>query len=102
MKTALILLTVGLLVHGAQAQLLTEHFDYNNGSLGGSGVGSIVWSAGDSPSSAIIVTNTAALTNSTLAGISGKGVMMSGGTFKKRDAPFTSQSSGTAYVSFLL
>src|ERR1041384_2868197 len=98
MKFRIILLTAGLLVQIARGQLLTEHFDYNNGSLGGSGVGDAVWTGGDSPSSAIIVTNTAALTNANLSGVSGKGVQMTGGTFKKRNAGFTSQSSGTVYV----
>ena len=102
MKFRIILLTAGLLVQSASGQLLTEHFNYNNGSLGGSGVGDAVWTGGDSPSSAIIVTNTAALTNANLSGVSGKGVQMTGGTFKKRNAGFTSQSSGTVYVSFLL
>src|SRR5881296_864412 len=102
MKSRIILLSAGLLVQSARGQLLTDHFDYNNGSLGGSGVGDAVWTGGDSPSSAIIVTNTAALTNASLAGISGKGVQMSGGTFKKRNTTFTSQSSGSVYVSFLM
>jgi pectate lyase len=102
MKSRLVWLSTFLFAVSAQALLLEDHFDYNNGSLGGSGVGSVIWTAGDSPSAAIIVTNTAALTNASLAGIVGKGVQMSGGTFKKRDAPFASQSSGAVYVSFLL
>ncbi len=102
MKTLVCVVAAIVFGSSVQAQLLVDHFDYNNGSLGGSGVGSAIWSAGDSPSAAIIVTNTAALTNASLAGITGKGVQMSGGTFKKRDAPFTAVSSGTIYVSFLM
>ncbi len=102
MNARLVFLLGLMLTQGGRAQLLVEHFDYNNGSLGGAGVGSSVWTGGDSPSSAIIVTNTAALTNSYLAGISGKGVQMSGSTFKKRNTSFPAVSSGSLYVSFLL
>jgi pectate lyase len=102
MKTLLSVVASIVLGSTVQGQLLTEHFDYNNGSLGGSGVGDSVWAGGDSPSAALIVTNTAALTNSSLAGIAGKGLKMSGGTFKKRNTSFASQSSGIVYVSFLL
>ncbi|HVM59823.1 MAG TPA: immunoglobulin domain-containing protein [Verrucomicrobiae bacterium] len=91
-----------LFLQVSQAQLLVEHFDYNNGSLGGAGVGSTVWTAGDSPSVALIVTNAAALTNASLSGITGKGLQYNGGTFKKRAASFTAQTTGTVYVSFLL
>jgi pectate lyase len=102
MKPLLYLVAGLVLGYSVQAQILVEHFDYNNGSLGGSGVGDAVWTGGDSPSTALIVTNAAALTNSSLAGITGKGLKMSGGTFKKRNTSFASQSSGTVYVSFLL
>src|ERR1041384_7223432 len=102
MKFRIVLLTAGLLVQSASGQLLTEHFNYNNGSLGGSGVGDAVWTGGDSPSTAISVNSAATLTNSQLAGIAGSGVIFTGGTFKKKAAAFTSQSSGTVYCSFLL
>ena len=87
---------------GAPAQLLVEHFSYNNGSLGSSGIGDAVWTGGDSASSALSVNGTAALTDSYLAGVAGSGVIFTGGTFKKKAAPFTAQSSGTVYCSFLL
>ena len=64
MKTLFCFIAAAVLGSAAQAQLLTEHFDYNNGSLGSSGVGDTVWGGGDSPSTALIVTNAAALTNS--------------------------------------
>jgi hypothetical protein len=102
MKIYLSLILGVILGQGSQAQLLVEHFSYNNGSLGGAGVGSGVWSGGDSPSSAITVNSTAALTNSSLAGREGSGVIFTGGTFKKKAAPFTAQTSGTLYCSFLL
>ncbi|HVM59822.1 MAG TPA: immunoglobulin domain-containing protein [Verrucomicrobiae bacterium] len=99
----LVVIAVGImLLRSAPAQLLVEHFNYNNGSLGGSGIGDTVWTGGDSPSVALIVTNAAALTNSSLAGISGSGLRYNGGTFKKRNATFTAQTTGTVYVSFLL
>jgi len=102
-RTTLLLLAAGFwLVQGAQAQLLVEHFTYNNGSLGSAGIGSSVWTDGDSANSAISVSNTAALTNSSLAGIAGSGVIFTGGTFKKKAAPFAAQSSGAVYCSFLL
>ena len=102
MKHVLGLIAVLIFAPGAHAQLLVEHFLYNDGSLGASGVGSAVWTAGDSPSTSIQVSSAAALTNSQLDGIAGKGVVMSGGTFKKRAAPFTAQNSGSVYVSFLM
>jgi len=85
-----------LILQGAQAQLFVDHFSYTNGNLAGS------WTGGDSASSAIAVNSAAALTNSSLAGITGSGVIFTGGTFKKKAAPFTAQSSGTVYCSFLL
>jgi pectate lyase len=91
--------------HGAPAALLLEdHFNYPDGNLGASGVGNSVWSAGDSAHSAISVGSAAALDYSGLAGATGSGVVMSGGTFKKKSAPFTSLSgdSNSLYCSFLL
>ena len=44
----------------------------------------------------------AALNHAQLIGITGSGVIFTGGTFKKKAAPFTAQSSGTVYCSFLL
>ncbi|HTS16353.1 MAG TPA: immunoglobulin domain-containing protein [Verrucomicrobiae bacterium] len=102
MRTWIAVIVGMLMVRGAQGQLLVEHFNYNNGSLGSSGIGDTIWSAGDSPSVALIVTNAAALTNASLSGITGRGLQYNGGTFKKKAAAFTSQSSGTVYVSFLL
>jgi pectate lyase len=104
MKKILIPFVAGaLFVQGLQAQLLVEHFSYSSeGRLGLSGIGDAVWTAGDSPSVALVVTNTAALTNAALAGIEGKGLLYSGSTFKKKAAPFPAQSSGTVYCSFLL
>jgi pectate lyase len=104
MKKILITVIAGaLLARSAQAQLLVEHFNYSTeGRLGNSGIGDTLWTAGDSPSAALVVTNTAALTNASLAGIAGKGLLYSGGTFKKKAATFTAQSSGTVYCSFLL
>ena len=102
MKTAIAVVVGILLWQCAQAQLLVEHFAYNSGSLGSSGIGDAIWTGGDSPSVALTVTNVATLTNTTLAGIAGKGVQYNGGTFKKRNATFTAQTSGSLYVSFLL
>ncbi|HVM59824.1 MAG TPA: immunoglobulin domain-containing protein [Verrucomicrobiae bacterium] len=102
MRTWIAVVVGSFLLHSAQAQLLVEHFNYNNGSLGASGIGDTVWNGGDSPSVALIVTNAAALTNASLAGITGKGLQYNGGTFKKRNATFTAQTTGTVYVSFLL
>ncbi|HVM62272.1 MAG TPA: pectinesterase family protein [Verrucomicrobiae bacterium] len=96
------LIAGALVVQSAQAQLLVEHFAYNNGSLGSSGIGDGVWTGGDSPSSSIMVNSSAALTNSSLDGITGSGVIFTGGTFKKKAAPFSAQTSGTVYCSFLL
>ena len=45
----------------AGAQLLEEHFNYANGSLGAAGVGNAVWTGGDSPASALTVNPSAAL-----------------------------------------
>ena len=102
MKTSIAVVVGVLLWQNAQAQLLVEHFDYNNGTLGSSGVGSALWSGGDSPSVALTVTNVAALTNASLAGITGKGLQYNGGTFKKKNSSFAAQTSGSVYVSFLL
>lgn len=102
MKTLIAVIVGIMLLQNARAQLLVEHFNYNNGSLGSAGIGDSVWTAGDSPSVALIVTNTAALTNASLAGVAGKGLQYNGGTFKKKAASFAAQSSGTVYVSFLL
>ena len=103
MKRTLILLIAGVLLSSsAQAQLLVEHFIYNSGSLGSAGVGSAVWAGGDSPSTAIFVSSAAALTHPSLIGVAGSGVIFTGGTFKKKSAPFASQSSGSVYCSFLL
>jgi pectate disaccharide-lyase len=84
------------------APLLEEHFSYANGNLGASGIGSALWTGGDSASAAITVNSTATLTHSALSGIAGSGVIFSGGTFKKKAAPFAAQTSGTVYCSFLL
>lgn len=91
-----------LLGPSAPAELLIEHFSYNNGSLGSAGIGSSVWTDGDSASSAISVNSAAALTHPSLTGITGSGIVFTGGTFKKKAAPFTAQSSGPVYCSFLL
>jgi hypothetical protein len=48
------------------------------------------------------VNSAAALNHAQLIGITGSGVIFTGGTFKKKAAPFTAQSSGTVYCSFLL
>ena len=101
-RTAILLAAWIVLAQGVQAQLLVEHFSYSNGSLGSAGIGSSVWTDGDSANNAISVSSTAALTNSSLTGITGSGVIFTGGTFKKKAAPFTAQSSGTVYCSFLL
>ena len=97
-------LAVGLLlISSARATVLVEdHFSYTNGNLGATGIGDTVWTAGDSPSVAIRVNSTAALSYPGLAGSAGSGVVFSGTTFKKRSASFTSQSNGTVYCSFLL
>ena len=86
----------------AHAQLLTEHFDYPNGSLGAAGSGDVVWTGGDSPSTAITVSSNVSLTYPGLFGATNYGVVFSGGTFKKKAAPFTSQTNGAVFVSFLL
>jgi hypothetical protein len=86
----------------AQGQLLTEHFDYPNGTLGSANSGSAAWTGGDSPAAALTVAGSAALEAAELFGETGAGVVFSGGTFKKKAAPFTAQSSGEIYVSFLL
>ena len=105
MKRTLILFIASVLLSwSAQAQLLVEHFIYNNGILGSSGIGSGLWTGGDSPSAAIMVNSAAALTNSALDEIGGSGVIFTGGTFKKKAAPFMAQSGDgtTVYCSFLL
>jgi hypothetical protein len=93
-----------LLAINAPAQLLVEHFDYANGNLGASGSGDVTWAGGDSPAAALAVNASATLTHPGLFGTSGRGVIYSGGTFKKKAAPFTAQSGNgtTVYVSFLL
>jgi pectate lyase len=102
-KTLMTVIAATLLVGSAPAQLFEEHFNYSTeGRLGNSGIGDTLWTAGDSPSAALVVTNTATLTNASLAGIAGKGLLYSGGTFKKKAATFTAQTSGTVYCSFLL
>ncbi|MEY4388050.1 MAG: hypothetical protein RLY20_3333 [Verrucomicrobiota bacterium] len=103
MKTKLLCLgAITSLTLAAHAQSLTEHFAYPNASLGAAGSGDAVWTGGDSPSTAITVSSNAALTYAGLFGPSGSGIIFSGGTFKKKAAPFTAQSSGSVYVSFLL
>ncbi|MCX7722466.1 MAG: immunoglobulin domain-containing protein, partial [Verrucomicrobiae bacterium] len=84
------------------ALLLEEHFSYPDGNLGAAGIGDTVWTAGDSPSAALRVSSTAALSYPGLMGATGSGIIYSGTTFKKRSAPFPAQSNGTVYVSFLL
>ena len=102
LKATLVFLSVfGISVIGL-SQLLVEHFDYPNGRLGDAGVGSALWTGGDSPSTAVMVTNVAALVYPGLTDCCGAGVLMSGGTFKKKAAPFGPVSSGEVYVSFLL
>lgn len=97
-------LVVGLLIFQTSRAtvLLEDHFNYSNGNLGASGVGDGVWTSGDSPSAAIRVTNAATLNYPGLADTAGSGVVFSGTTFKKRSAPFSAQSSGSVYCSFLL
>lgn len=99
-----VLCLAGLSLATVSAQLLVEHFDYPGGRLGDPGIGNTVWTGGDSPSTALIVTNTAALTYPGLADCTGAGLLMSGSTFKKKAAPFAAQSGiGTSvYCSFLL
>src|SRR6476469_7622532 len=93
-----------LVVQCASAQLLVEHFSYANGNLGNSGIGDTVWSGGDSPNVALTANSSAALTNASLFGVAGSGVIYNGGTFKKKAAPFASRSGNGAqvYCSFLL
>src|ERR1051325_21798 len=93
-----------LLAFHAQAQLLVEHFSYPNGNLGASGVGDAVWTGGDTAHPAITVNSNAALSYSGLFGATGSGVIMTGGTFKKKSAPIATQSGDgtTVYASFLL
>jgi pectate lyase len=86
----------------ANGQLLTEHFAYPNANLGAAGSGDAVWTGGDSASTAITVNSNAALNYAGLFGPSGSGIVFSGGTFKKKAAPFTAQTGGAVYVSFLL
>jgi pectate lyase len=102
MKLLLPIIAGVLSLQSATAQLLEEHFAYGNGNLGASGIGDSRWAGGDSASAALAVNSTAALTHSTLSGITGSGLIFSGGTFKKKAAPFTAQTSGTVYCSFLL
>jgi len=102
LKATLIFLSVFGISVIVLSQLLVEHFDYPNGRLGEVGVGSALWTGGDSPSTALMVTNVAALAYPGLPDCSGAGVVMSGGTFKKKAAPFGPISSGDVYVSFLL
>jgi hypothetical protein len=104
MKIKLGLALVVMLTLSASAQLLVEHFDYANGSLGAGGSGDAVWTGGDSPAAALTVNASAALNHPGLFGASGSGVIFSGGTFKKKAAPFAAQSGNgtTVYVSFLL
>lgn len=78
MKKTLTLLVVGTVLScTAQAQLLTEHFAYNNGSLGSSGIGSSVWTGGDSPSTAIQVNSAADLPSPAVAGFGAGGSLIS-------------------------
>ncbi|TAL00707.1 MAG: hypothetical protein EPO07_09345 [Verrucomicrobia bacterium] len=86
------------------ALLFEEHFAYPNGNLGAAGIGDAIWSGGDSANSSLAVNTNAALTSAGLFGETGNGFVFSGGTFKKKAAPFTEQSgAGTnVYVSFLL
>jgi hypothetical protein len=93
-----------MLTLSAPAQLLVEHFDYPDGNLGAASSGAATWTGGDSPASALAVNTAATLSYPGLFGATGSGVIFSGGTFKKKAAPFASQSgTGTAvYVSFLL
>src|SRR5262245_38518514 len=93
-----------ILTASAQAQLLEEHFSYANGNLGASGSGNVVWTGGDSPATALTVNLSAALSDPTLFGATGSGVIYNGGTFKKKAAPFAAQSGAgtTVYVSFLI
>jgi pectate disaccharide-lyase len=103
MKTLLVLVVSLSLLHCACATLLLEdHFSYANGNLGAVGTSGIVWTGGDGASAAITVNSSAALTHSSLSNITGSGVIYNGGTFKKKAAPFTAQTSGTVYCSFLL
>ena len=57
-----------LLAASAPAELFVEHFSYSNGSLGSAGIGSSVWTNGDSPNSAISVNSAAALSHPSLTG----------------------------------
>jgi hypothetical protein len=100
--TAIPLLGAILFTGAANAQLLTDHFDYANGTLGSAGSGSAAWTGGDSPAAALTVSGSAALVDAALFGETGAGLVFSGGTFKKKAAPFAAQSSGEVYVSFLL
>lgn len=86
------------------APLFEEHFAYPNGNLGSSGVGDAIWTGGDSANVSIVVNTNAALTSAGLSGEAGSGIIYSGGTFKKKAAPFASQGTDgtTVYVSFLL
>src|SRR5262249_20789223 len=66
--------------------------------------GDTVWAGGDSANSSITVSSTAALSYTGLTGAGGSGVIFTGGTFKKKAAPFASQTgNGTSVLcSFLL
>lgn len=104
MKIKLCLAFGVMLTLSASAQLFVEHFDYPNGNLGAASSGSATWTGGDSPAAALTVNASAALNHPGLYGASGSGVIFSGGTFKKKAAPFAAQSGNgtTVYVSFLL
>ena len=102
MKPFVILAVSVALATAANAQLLTEHFAYPAASLGASGSGDAIWTGGDSPSTAITVSTNVALTYPGLFGATNSGVIFTGGTFKKKAAPFTAQTNGTVFVSFLV
>jgi pectate lyase len=86
----------------AHGQLFVDHFSYPNGNLGADGIGNLTWDGGDSPNTPIRVNTAAALSHASLADVGGSGVIFTGSTFKKKAAPFASQSANAVYCSFLL